>query len=85
MYERLEVLIHPLGPFTPVDADAATANSDTVEESLIPTAPPSLATVSEQTKLVEAQTYVWYLEDSKLEKELWSFDEYLRNNAWTWT
>jgi len=84
MYERLRVLVHPLGPFTPVPEDAAMANSETVEESPIPTALVPLATVSEQTQPIEAQAYVWCMEDSKLEKELWSFDEYLRNNAWRW-
>jgi hypothetical protein len=85
MYERSRVLVRPLGPYTPVPADAAMANSETVvEECPVPTALVPLAAISEQTQPVEAQTYVWCLEDSKLEKELWSFDEYLRNNAWRW-
>jgi len=85
MYERLKVLVHPLGPFTSVHADAVAANSETGEESLIPTALPLLATISEQAQPIQAQTYVWCLEDSKLSKDHRSFDEYLRNNAWRWT
>jgi len=54
-------------------------------DSLIPaTALPPLATVSELAEPIEAQTYVWCLEDSDLEKELWSFDEFVGKNAWKW-
>jgi hypothetical protein len=85
MYTRLQVRVHPLGPFTPVPADAvATATSETAEESLIPTALPPLATISELAEPIEAQTYVWCLADKWLEKEPWSFDEFVRKNACKW-
>ena len=84
MYERLRVCVNPLGPFTPVPANTA-ATSETVEDNLIPTtALPPLATVNELAEPIEAQTYVWCSEDNWLEKEPWSFDEFVRKNAWKW-
>ena len=85
MYDRLQVRVHPLGPFNPVPADAA-ATSDAVQgDSLIPTtALPPLAMVSELAEPIEAQTYVWCSKDKWLEKEPWSFDEFIRKNAWKW-
>jgi hypothetical protein len=83
MYERLRVLVHPLGPFTPILADGATANSETGTK-LHPDCSSPDRNVDGQMQPMEAQTYVWCLEDSKLEKELWSFEEYLGNNAWRW-
>lgn len=83
MYERLHVLVHPLGPFTSVPADA-TESSEGEEDSLIPTGPTPLATTSELAQPIEAQTYVWCLEDSDLETELWSFDEFIKESAWRW-
>jgi hypothetical protein len=84
MYDRLPVRVHPLGPFAPIPADTE-ATSLTVEDSLISTtALAPLATASELAEPIEAQSYVWCLEDSKLEKELWSFDEFVKTNAWKW-
>ncbi|KAF8261065.1 hypothetical protein EI94DRAFT_1746861 [Lactarius quietus] len=81
-YSRLEVLVHPLGPFAQVPADAATSGA--VEDNLIPADLPPLPAASEMAQTVPAQTYVWCLDDSGLDKELWSFDEFVRKNAWKW-
>ncbi|KAF8257012.1 hypothetical protein EI94DRAFT_1667463 [Lactarius quietus] len=81
-YVRLQVLVHPLGPFTPVPADVATSMN--VEYSLIPAdllPPPS---VGELAQTVPAQTYAWGQDDGYLDKELWSFDEFVQKNAWRW-
>jgi len=83
MYDRLHVLVHPLGPFTSVPADT-TGSSEAEEDRLIPTGPTPLATTSELAQPIEAQTYVWCLEDSDLETELWSFDEFIKESAWRW-
>jgi hypothetical protein len=74
--------VHPLGPLAPFPADT-TATPEVVEDSFLPTNTPH-ATVSELAELVEAQTYVWCLEDNKLDKELWSFDEFMSKNSWRW-
>jgi hypothetical protein len=80
-YVRLQVFVHPLGPFTPVPVDVATPGA--VKDSLISTdLPPSAA--SELAQSVSAQTYAWGLDDGYLDKEVWSFDEFVRNNAWRW-
>ncbi|KAI9459421.1 hypothetical protein BJY52DRAFT_1186388 [Lactarius psammicola] len=81
-YVRLQVSVHPLGPFTsvPVDAEAP----GTLEDNLIPSNLPPLPAASELAQTVPAQTYVWCSYDSELDKELWSFDEFVRKNAWKW-
>ena len=80
-YARFQVLVRPLGPFAQVPLDAATSGG--VEYSLIPAddLPPLPPASSE---LISAQTYVWRWHDRDLEQELWSFDEFVRKNAWKW-
>ena len=73
--------MHPLGPFTPVPVDTTTSGA--VEDGLIPADLP-LPAASELAQTVPAQTYVWGLDDSDLDTELWSFDEFVRKNAWKW-
>ncbi|KAH9180857.1 hypothetical protein EDB89DRAFT_1840899 [Lactarius sanguifluus] len=72
-YVRSQVLVHPLGPFTAAS-----------EDNLIPADLPSLPAASELAQTVPAQTYVWCSYDEELDKELWSFDEFIRKNAWKW-
>jgi hypothetical protein len=81
-YIRLQVLVHPLGPFEPVPVD--TAASGAVEDSLIPADLPPLPDANVMAQTVPAQTYVWCQDDSGLDKELWSFEEFIQNNAWKW-
>jgi len=81
-YDRLLVNVHPLGPFTPIRTDT-TATSE-VGDKLIPAALPPLPSPTELTQRLPAQTYVWRLDDSELEKELWSFDEFVKKNLWKW-
>jgi hypothetical protein len=77
------VLVHPLGPFTSVPADT-TGSSEAEENSLIPTAPTSLPPIGELARPIEAQTYVWCRDDSELETELWSFDDFVRESSGRW-
>jgi hypothetical protein len=40
---------------------------------------------SEQAQtLLPAQTYVWNVQDSRLDEKLWSYDEFVIKNAWKW-
>ncbi len=55
-----------------------------VEGSLIPTALPPVPSADELAQPIPAQTYVWCSKDSYLEKELWSFDEFVKTNAYKW-
>jgi len=52
-----------------------------VEDNLIPAELPPLSSAIELAQRLPAQTYVWRLDD---EKELWSFDEFVKNNSWKW-
>jgi hypothetical protein len=85
-YVRKEVHVHPLGRLTAVPSDAAVSSSEAtvVEGSLIPAALPPLPSADELAQPILAQTYVWCSKDSYLEKGLWSFDEFIRNNAYKW-
>jgi len=76
------VLVHPLGPLAPVPADVTT--SGTAEDNLIPDNLPPLPSADELAQTVPAETYVWRLRDNYLDKELWSFDEFVQKNAWKW-
>ncbi|KAH9071188.1 hypothetical protein EDB83DRAFT_2550809 [Lactarius deliciosus] len=79
-YVRLQVLVHPLGPFAPVPVDTTTSGA--VEDSLFMADFPPLPAANKLAQAVPAQTYVWCLRDSYLDKEMWSFDEFVRRNAW---
>lgn len=80
-YVRSQVSVHPLGPFTPFPADAA-STSEAVEKYLIPVDFPTLPSAGELVQPITAETYVWGLDSSALDKELWSFDEFAGKNAW---
>jgi hypothetical protein len=81
-YARLEVLVHPLGPFTQIPVDDATAGA--VEGSLIPTELPPLPAATKLAEAVPTQTYVWCRDVRGLDNELWSYEEFVRKNAWMW-
>ena len=85
-YVRKEVRVHPLGQLTAIPSDAAVSSSEVtvVENSLTPAALPLIPSADELAQPISAQTYVWCSKDSYLEKELWSFEEFVRNNAYRW-
>lgn len=74
-YSRDRVLVHPLGPLT------------TIEESsgayIVPSKPDPLPAVSELAAPIEADTYV-FRDLSALHPELWSYEEFVKKNAWKW-
>ena len=78
--------VHPLGRLTAVPSDAAVSSSEAtaVEGSLIPVALSPLPSADKLAQPIPAQTYVWCSKDSFLEKELWSFDDFVKNNAYKW-
>ena len=53
------------------------------EASLTPTNPPPIPQPSSLPSPVEAETYI-YLDPSRLEHELWSFEDFVKENAWKW-
>ena len=76
------MLVHPLGPFTQIQVDTATSGA--VEDSLVSTDLQPLPATTELAQAVPAQTYVWCQEVRGLESEPWSFEEFVRKNAWKW-
>jgi hypothetical protein len=73
---RLErVSVHPLDSFT-----SLSKWSMVTEHSIATAIPPSS---SDLPTPVEAQTYI-YGNISGLNAELWSFDDFVKHNAWKW-
>ncbi|TFL03875.1 hypothetical protein BDV98DRAFT_563206 [Pterulicium gracile] len=76
-YARIPVHVHPLGPINPL---STTSN---LKEKFVPPHPTPLPPVEELADPVEVETYV-YKDIEGLRHELWSFDEFVKNNAWKW-
>ncbi|KAF9267793.1 hypothetical protein L218DRAFT_977781, partial [Marasmius fiardii PR-910] len=77
-YRRRTVKVHPLEPL--LDMAVYSRKNDV---SLIPSSPPPIPELSLLNDPIEVETYV-YLEPSHLEPELWSFEEFVKQNAWKW-
>ncbi|KAG7089547.1 hypothetical protein E1B28_011220 [Marasmius oreades] len=75
-YRRTTVKVYPLEPLLDM-----TVYSKKDDESLVPSSPPPIPT--ELGDPIEAETYI-YLEPSRLEPELWSFEEFVEQNARKW-
>ena len=76
-YIRQELPVHPLTPFTSVRGHGEISDAD----ATIPSTPPYLPdTLAEP---VQAHVYVW-LDISRLEAELWSYEDFVRYNAHKW-
>lgn len=69
--------IHPLGPLTDVSSHSIDEDS-LVSAHALPLPPPS-----QLTDIIRVETYV-YADENNLMAELWSFDEFLKNNARKW-
>ena len=69
--------IHPLGPLKDV------SNHSIDQDSLVPAHPPPLPSSSQMANIIRAETYV-YEDENNLMAELWSFDDFVKNNAWKW-
>ncbi|KDR76275.1 hypothetical protein GALMADRAFT_67824 [Galerina marginata CBS 339.88] len=76
-YIREKVEVHPLGPFSEVSTHSIDENA------LVPEHPPPLPDSSNLLHAIEAETYV-YINEDNLNAELWSFDDFVKNNAWKW-
>jgi hypothetical protein len=70
--------IYPLGPLTDVSN-----HSIDQDDSLVPAHPPPLPSPSQMTNIISAETYV-YDDENNLMPELWSFDDFVKNNAHKW-
>ena len=78
-YIRQELPVHPLTPFATVRGDGEISGSDAY--AAIPSTPPHLPDTLAEPVLV--QVYVW-LDISRLEAELWSYEDFVKHNAHKW-
>ncbi|KAF9533824.1 hypothetical protein CPB83DRAFT_844578 [Crepidotus variabilis] len=75
-YLRQEIQAHPLTEFRDITAH-------TVDESSLPQHPPPLPPRDDLPPPIPAETYI-YVCDKDLEAELWSYEDFVRQNAWKW-
>ena len=76
-YIRESVQVHPLGPFKDISPHTI------AKDDLVPSHPPPLPSSSQTSPAIDAQTYI-YIEACDLDSELWSFDDFVKNNARKW-
>ncbi|EIW84373.1 hypothetical protein CONPUDRAFT_142687 [Coniophora puteana RWD-64-598 SS2] len=80
-YNRVLTQVYTLTPLTAL----ASAGSTNGLATLVPANPPPLPARDQLGEPVHAQTYVWRPEMlGDLVGELWSFDAFVRDNAWKW-
>lgn len=72
-YVLESVVVHPLGPL-----EALNHPSNSVVAANAPSLPDSLP------EGIGAVTYMWNAHKDKLEPELWSYEVFIRDNAWKW-
>ncbi|KAK1226579.1 hypothetical protein PQX77_010462 [Marasmius sp. AFHP31] len=77
-YRRTKVETYPLEPL--VDMSEYSKKD---EASLTPANPPPIPQPGALPSPVETETYI-YLDPSRLEHDLWSFDDFVKENAWKW-
>lgn len=54
-----------------------------MDESTLPQHPPPQPVPTQLLPPIAAETYV-YLRDNNLEIQLWSYEDFVRQNAWQW-
>ncbi|KAI0065101.1 hypothetical protein BV25DRAFT_1822215 [Artomyces pyxidatus] len=79
-YSRTPVFVHRLGPLSSL-ASGSTTN---VESDFVPTSPPPLTATTDLSATLPAETYVWKAPVSQLEDRIWSFETFVKENAWKW-
>ncbi|KAG1729660.1 uncharacterized protein EDB91DRAFT_1159188 [Suillus paluster] len=78
-YTREVVSVYPLAPLANI------RDIPPIEvKSLVPATSPPIPILSSLANTVEADTYVWCLSSSELWAQLWSFEEFVKHNAWKW-
>lgn len=90
-YIRETVEAHPLGPLIQLAAyevpkHRVPGSSVEEEPDLTPSTPDPLPQNPSETlnPAIECETYVWVSADSELMKEPWSFQDFVKLNAWKW-
>ncbi|KIK63040.1 hypothetical protein GYMLUDRAFT_72273 [Collybiopsis luxurians FD-317 M1] len=76
-YTRRNVQVHPLEPLVDISCYGVD------DASFVPVSPPPVPPTSEMPLPIAAQTYI-FNDAGDLSAELWSFDDFVKNNAWKW-
>lgn len=79
-YTRKKVKVHRLGILLP----PASRENPSAESTVVPTTPPALPAPENLTAPVEAETYIWCMPISHLEKKIWSYETFVEQNAYKW-
>jgi len=79
-YTRTLVSVHPLSPLTRM----SNTNFSSVASSIIPQTASPLPSEAEMELTVEAEVYMWSAPLSRLKRELWSYETFIKENAWKW-
>ena len=75
-YQRRRIEVYPLERFRDISAHAV--NEDTLQNHF-----PPLPSPTELQRSTEAETYV-YCDVRNLEVQLWSYEDFVKQNAWKW-
>ena len=84
--------VHPLGPLTPLSAtpvpassipDVTSANAAT-DAYIVPLHAPELPPLDQLASPLPAQTYIYAGPLHDLSPTLWSYEDFVRQNAWKW-
>ncbi|CAA7267028.1 unnamed protein product [Cyclocybe aegerita] len=75
-YTRESVPAHPLDSLRDISAYA-------LEQGSLPAHPPPLPATFELLPAIPAQTYI-YRDEKNLEAQLWSYEDFVKKNAWKW-
>ncbi|KAF5367492.1 hypothetical protein D9758_003740 [Tetrapyrgos nigripes] len=77
-YNRVRVDVHPLGELLDISNHSIEDDS-----TYLPPVPPPIRNPDDLSRPVQADTYV-YIDSFNLEPKLWSFEDFVRHNAWRW-
>ena len=91
-YTREDVLVHPLGRLTPLSSTpippasilGSDAVSSTMDSYVSPLKAPELPPLDTLSPPLAAQTYIFAGPLRGLSPELWSYEDFVRENAWKW-
>jgi len=80
-YTREKVSVHPLDEFVALAKGSAMPGT---EATFVPADPLPLPPPESLPAAVPASVYVWCNPITDLRPKLWSFDTFVRDNAWKW-
>lgn len=79
-YIRTKVPVHRLGLLLPLSS----SGNQSAESSVVPSTPPALPPSEDLAAPVEAETYIWCMPISHVERKLWSYETFVKENAYKW-